>query len=113
MTSATETAGPQVPAGAQPGSGAYRVMLGLAGAVAGVILLFFLWGTADGTVSSYNIGLWLVLLAVPAGILWGATALRRQGRTGISTLLLALLGVPGVLAAALIVFLSLTVTSWH
>jgi hypothetical protein len=37
---------------------------GIAAIVTGVVVLFFVLGLADGTVSSFNAGLWTLLLLV-------------------------------------------------
>jgi hypothetical protein len=52
----------------------------------------------DGTVSSFNAALWLLLIVVPAALLLGGLRLKALGRIGLANLLLALLAVPGLLA---------------
>ena len=60
------------------------------------LLYFFLLGRDDGSVNSFNIALWLALIGVPALLLWGALLLKKIGRSGLATGLLALLAVPGL-----------------
>lgn len=62
-----------------------------------VLGYFFLAGLGDGTVSSFNIAIWLPLVGVPAAVLWGGLHLKAIGRLGAAKLLLALLAVPGLL----------------
>jgi len=62
-----------------------------------VLFYFFLIGLSDGTVSSFNIALWLPLVGVPGAVLWGGLRLKAVGRPGAAKGLLALLAVPGVL----------------
>ena len=39
-----------------------------------VIVFFFMWGLSDGTVSSFNMLIWLAMLAIPSATLFGAVA---------------------------------------
>jgi hypothetical protein len=79
----------------------------------GAILLFFLWGLVDGTVSAANILLWAGLIALPAGILWGATALRARGRTGAAMALAGVLALPAVVAGVVILAFIIAPPRWH
>jgi hypothetical protein len=65
--------------------------------VAAVVVFFFLWGLSDGTVSSFNIMLWLLALAGVAGVVFGSLALRRAGYTVPAFLVLMALAIPGLL----------------
>lgn len=65
--------------------------------LAGVPVYFFLAGLKDGSVSSFNIATWLVLLLVIAGVLAGSALCRSRGHTAIAWLILAVLAVPGAL----------------
>ena len=64
--------------------------------VAAVVIFFFVWGLLDGSVSSFNIALWLGLLALVVGVVVGGRALQRGGRTSAATLLLLVLAIPGL-----------------
>jgi hypothetical protein len=63
---------------------------------------FFLVGIADGTVSSFNIALWLALLAGLAVVVLGSRALRRNGRDAAALALASLLALPALLFALMI-----------
>ena len=63
-----------------------------------VVFHFFLDGLGNGTVSSFNIGIWLALVGIPALVLGGGLYLKRIERVGIGTALLAIGALPGVLA---------------
>jgi hypothetical protein len=65
--------------------------------IAITVLFFFFWGLADGTVSAFNIGLWLAMLGAVAAIFGGGIALRVYGQRGLGNLLLAVLAAPGLL----------------
>jgi hypothetical protein len=91
----------------------YRSLLGLAGLTAAVLIWFFLEGLADGTVSSFNIGLWLPLLAAVGGLFGGGIALHRGGRTVAGKMLLALLALPALLGGFVTLVLIISPPNWH
>ena len=69
--------------------------------MAAVVVVFFFWGLADGSVSSFNMGLWLGLLALVGGVVVGGRALQRAGQAALATLLLLVLAIPGLLVLIL------------
>ena len=62
-----------------------------------VILFFFVDGLADGSVSSFNMGLWLAIVLVVGGVMLGSLALRSSGRIRLAYVVLLVLAVPGLL----------------
>lgn len=54
----------------------FRILWGLDAAIALIFLYFFFAGLADGSISSFNIGLWLLILLAIATILGGGYGLR-------------------------------------
>jgi ABC-type spermidine/putrescine transport system permease subunit II len=91
----------------------YRTLAGLAAITTGTVVFFFVTGLADGSVSSFNIGLWLALLALAIAPLAGGIALHRQGRTGAGRLLLALLAVPAVIGGLVLLVLIVNPPHWN
>jgi hypothetical protein len=81
--------------------------------VALVVLGFFAVGVGDGSVSSYNIGLWSLILLVVAAVLGGSLFLRSQGRPGAATLVALLLAVPALLLCLFFAVMLLTVSRWN
>ena len=75
----------------------FRILIGLDGAAAAVAVYFFLTGLADGSVSAFNIELWLGILAGIAAILAGGVLLHRKGHPVLANLVLAVLAVPAAL----------------
>jgi hypothetical protein len=76
--------------------------------IALVLLLgFFVIGLGDGSVDADNMLLWLVLIAVPAGLLLASHQLWAKQRRGLACVLLALPAAPalffGLFAALFIV----------
>ena len=65
--------------------------------VALIFVYFFFIGLADGSVRSFNIGVWLVILFGLAGVVGGSLILRATARIRPATLLVSILAVPSVL----------------
>jgi hypothetical protein len=62
-----------------------------------IFLCFFFIGLRDGSVSSFNMNLWLMVLAGLAAILLGSLGLMRYTYVGLAKFLLSILAVPGLL----------------
>lgn len=92
---------------------AYRVLLGIDLLVAAVFGWYFLLGLSDGTVSADNLALWLAILGGLVWVIVGGIALWRRGATGFAIALLALLGVPAVLAGGVIAVLIISPPRWN
>ena len=81
--------------------------------VALIAVFFFFIGIGDGSVSSFNIALWLGLLAALAVILVGSRALQRRGNTVLALALAAVLAVPALLYGLLIVIWIVSGARWN
>jgi hypothetical protein len=91
----------------------YRVFLFAAAAVLAVAVYFFAAGIADGSVSSFNILLWLIVLVCLGSIVAGGYGLNANGQRRTATALLAVLAVPGLLAAIFILALVVFQPRWN
>lgn len=91
----------------------FRLLLGLDVLAALVVLYFFAAGLADGSVSSFNMGLWLGLLLAVAAIVGGGVALRRAGRQHLASAMLALLAVPAALYALFLALVIFSGARWN
>jgi hypothetical protein len=91
----------------------FRFLWGADALIAAVILYFFFLGLTDGSVSMFNIGLWLAILAALAGVLGGSLWLRSAGRQRLATVVLLILAVPGILFALFFVVLLITNPRWN
>lgn len=91
----------------------FWILWGIDAVIAVVFLGFFIAGIADGSVSSFNAGLWIVILAALGALLWGGYALRAAGRSGLATKLLMLLAVPAILIGALFVVVLVSNPRWN
>ena len=65
--------------------------------VASIFVFFFLGGLGDGSVSSFNMGLWLLILCVLAAVIAGSLALRAAAHVKLAKIAVMVLAVPSVL----------------
>ncbi len=91
----------------------YRILLAVDLIAVAIIVWFFVIGLADGSVSSFNAGLWAAILAALAAILGGGIALRRYGKTALANVVLAILAAPTVGYGLFMALLILTVERWN
>lgn len=75
--------------------------------------MFFVWGVLDGSVSSFNGALWLVLLALIAAIPLAGWHLRTRGRLLLALLVLSVLVLPGLLYSLFFLLLLVSGVSWN
>ena len=78
-----------------------------------VALGFFLVGLADGSVSEFNIVLWIALLGMLSLSVFGGWLLFRRSRWVLALLVLSLSALPGLLAALFLGMLSLSNPHWQ
>jgi len=91
----------------------YRLFL-TAGSIALLIALYFFGiGLIDGSVSSFNIVLWMALLGGLLGVVGGGWLLNTRGHRGAAILLLALLAVPAILAALFFLLIVILQPRWN
>jgi hypothetical protein len=91
----------------------YRLFLAAAALALAIAVYFFGVGLADGSVSSFNIALWLALLAGLAAILGGGWTLNSRGQRGAAVMVLAIVGVPALLAGLAIVVMIVNPPRWN
>lgn len=91
----------------------FRILWGIDAVVALVIIYFFFVGIGDGSVSSFNMGLWLLILSVLAIVLGGSLWLRRKQQPVLANLLLSVVAVPGVLYGLFVLLLVVTNPHWQ
>lgn len=91
----------------------FRVLFAWDALIALVAVGFFMIGLADGSVSSFNFGLWTAILAGLAGILGGGYALRAWGRHKSAMALLLLLAVPGLVYVLFLALVLVTEPRWN
>ncbi|MDP3288783.1 MAG: hypothetical protein Q8M64_10775 [Methyloversatilis sp.] len=78
-----------------------------------VAVVFFVVGIGDGSVSSFNLVLWLGLLSVMALSLWAGYALHARGRVVLAIAALAVTALPGILATLFVLLAIVTQPRWN
>ena len=91
----------------------YRILLVVDAAIAAILLYFFVTGIEDGSVSSFNILIWLVMLGGIALIIGGALALRARGQKVAANLILAVPALPGLLFGLFILLAVILQPRWN
>jgi len=86
---------------------------GIAAVVTSVAVFFFLVGLGDGTVSSFNAGIWALLLLGTVGVTAGSLIRKSYGRPGLGAVLSLVLAVPGVLAVLCMLLILITHPRWN
>ncbi|MVM35211.1 osmoprotectant transporter permease [Spirosoma sp. HMF4905] len=81
--------------------------------IALIFFYFFFVGMADGTVSSFNAGLWALILAALGAILGGGYWLHTNQHVVGAKILLSVLAVPGLLCGIFFLVLILTNPRWN
>lgn len=91
----------------------FRMLWGVDVVAALVALAFFVIGIDDGTVSSFNMMLWIALLAGLAVIVFGSNALQARGQRSLAFILAAVLAVPALLACLFFALLLVSGVRWN
>ena len=91
----------------------YWFLWGWDALIALVFVVFFVWGLADGSVSSFNIVLWIGILAALGGVLGGSSWLRSSGHQRIANGVLLSLAIPGFLVALFFLVLIIAQPRWN
>jgi hypothetical protein len=91
----------------------FRFLLGVDALAALVVVYFFFIGLADGSVSSFNMGLWLGILAAVAAVLGVGWTLNKKGQRAAANAVLAILAIPTLLYGLFILAVVITQPNWH
>ena len=91
----------------------FRTLLAVDLVVAAVCVYFFLAGLADGSVSSFNGGLWTMILAGVAAIPAGGWLLHANGHRRAALAVLAVLAVPGLIAGLFLLLVIVLQPRWN
>lgn len=91
----------------------FWVFWGIDAIVALIALYFFFIGLADGSVSSFNMGLWLVLLVVLAAVLLGSLTLKAAGNLNVAKILSGILAVPALLVLLFFIIVIASGERWN
>ena len=92
---------------------AFRILFGIDALTAAVVLFFFLWGLGDGTVSEFNILLWLVLVGGVGLVLGGGLWLKARSQLRLANGLLLVLAIPATLIGLFFLALIVLQPRWN
>lgn len=91
----------------------FWIFWGIDAIVALIALYFFFIGLGDGSVSSFNMGIWLVLLIALAAVLFGSLALKGAGNLNVAKILAGLLAIPALLFFLFFVIVIVSGERWN
>lgn len=81
--------------------------------VASVFGYFFFVGLADGSVSSSNLGLWLLILCACVAVIAGSLALRAAAQIRLAQILVTIFAIPSVAAGLFFAALLVIPVRWN
>lgn len=81
--------------------------------VSAIAIFYFFVGLVDGSVSSFNIGIWAVILAALTVVVGGGLWLKSIGRPSLGVLLLLVLAVPAVLYGLFLLVVITSGSQWN
>lgn len=91
----------------------FKILLGIDALAALAIVYFFIAGLADGSVSDFNIHLWVAIVCAISGIVVGGVILRKASYLKLANIVLAILAVPAFLYGIFILAVVLSDTRWN
>ena len=91
----------------------FWILWGFVAIMSLVPVYFFFIGLKDGSITTRNIMLWLLILVIIAGILYGSCWLKNHDKLGMAKGLLLLGAVPGVLVLLYALVVLLTKPRWN
>ncbi|NBB18909.1 osmoprotectant transporter permease [Runella sp. CRIBMP] len=91
----------------------FWVLWGIDAVISLVVLYFFFIGLVDGSVSSFNMGLWVMILLGIGAIMLGSLWLKSNDYLRIAKIVLGILAVPGLLYALFMLMIIITKPRWN
>ncbi len=74
---------------------------------------FFFIGIGDGSITSRNIGLWMIILLIVAVVVGGSLLLKSANQMGLAKALLIVAAIPGLLAILYFAVVITSKTRWN
>lgn len=90
-----------------------RILLCIDALTALVVLYFFFVGLADGSVSSFNIGIWIALLGGIAAVIGLGAVLNEKGQRRAAAAVLSILALPAFLFGLFMLALIVLQPRWN
>ncbi len=91
----------------------YILLLAVDAIALSIAVYFFAEGIGDGTVSSFNIVLWLGVLGALIATILAGRYLRMRGQILAANAVLAIVGVPAILAGVFVLSLLIAQPRWN
>ncbi len=91
----------------------FWIFWGIDALISTIVAIFFLLGLSNGSVSSFNSGIWIAIWAGLAVIIVGSLWLKAVGYPVLGTILLLVLSIPGILYGLFILLIIVTKPRWN
>jgi undecaprenyl pyrophosphate phosphatase UppP len=91
----------------------FKILLGIDALAAATVGYFFTSGLADGSISDFNIRLWMGILLAISTIIIGGIMLRKATKPALANVVLAVLAVPAILYGIFILAVVVTGAQWN
>lgn len=91
----------------------FRILFVIDAIVAAIFIYFFFTGLGDGSITSFNMKLWVFILAGLAGVILCGLVLRKLGWILLANLVLALIAVPALCYGLFLLTIILTGERWN
>jgi hypothetical protein len=91
----------------------YRFFLAISTLALLIALYFFAVGLSDGSVSSFNIAIWMALLGALGANVCGGWLLNTRGHRVAAVLALAVVAVPAILAGLFLLLILILEPRWN
>jgi len=91
----------------------FKILMAIDALAALIVGCFFVVGLTDGSITAFNMNLWLGILRAVAAVLVGGTLLRNAGKPLLGNLVLAVLAVPTLLYGLFIVLVVASGERWN
>ena len=95
------------------GTRLFWIFWGIDVLVALVFVVFFFIGLTDGSVSSFNIGLWFLIFLVLGSTLLGSYGLHRAGFNGWALAVASVVALPGLMYGFFILLIIIAQPRWN
>lgn len=91
----------------------FRIVWAIDAVTGAIIIFFFFWGLADGSISTFNISIWVAILSALTAVLAGSLLLKAKGYKGLGMILLLVLAVPTVLSVFFLLLFVISGSQWN
>lgn len=91
----------------------FGILFGIDALAAAVVVFFFIWGLSDGTVSEFNILLWLALVGGVGAVLGGGLWLNAYGQRRLANGVMLILAIPATLLGLFFLMLIILQPRWN